>query len=148
MKTRMMRVEDRELLSLWKYTNQYAGFNYALEKGGWLDLYCQGDCKYCFVVESEKELLGIFLFIPEKENEFRLLINPDYLNKGYGKALTSQALELAFRELAFSKVSLIVRKNHPIAINIYKNLGFNIIGESSELINGEETEFFKMVKLL
>ena len=148
MTTRALLPKDKEVLSLWRYQGQYSDFNYALEEGGWLDLYCKDDCHHCFVVESQEELLGIFLFIPDKENEFRLLINPEYLNKGYGKALTSQALSLAFTELSFSKVSLIVRKNHPIALNIYKNLGFSITGETSEITNGEKIEFFKMIKLL
>lgn len=148
MTTRALMQHDKELVSLWKYQGQYIGFNYALEEGGWLDLYCKGSCDYCFVVELETEVVGVFLFIPEKENEFRILINPEYLNKGYGKALTSQALELAFKKLSFCKVSLIVRKNHPIAINIYKNLGFTIIGETSEITNGTKIEFYKMVKSL
>lgn len=146
--TRTLTSQDKKLISLWKYQGQYLSFNYALEEGGWLDLYCQGDCQNCFVVEAGSEILGIFLFIPDKENEFRLLINPDYLNRGYGKTLTSKALELAFQQLSFSQVSLIVRKNHPIAINIYKNLGFSIVAETSEIINDKNTEFFKMIKSL
>ncbi len=137
---------DKQTISSWKYEKQYAGFNYAIEKGGWLDSYCTNDSQHCFVAKIDDEILGLFLFITQKENEFRVLINPNYLSKGYGKALTAKALELAFNELAFKEVSLIVRQNHPIAINLYKKLGFEVAGEKSEIINGESMEFYKMLK--
>lgn len=146
MTIRAITLKDKESISLWKYPDQYSGFNYAVEDGGWLDLYCKSDCDYCFVAELEKNILGLFLFIPHKENEFRILINPDYLNRGYGKALTSQALAMAFTQLSFQEVSLIVRQNHPVAINLYRTLGFKIVAQKSEITNGEKLEFFKMIK--
>ncbi len=44
------------------------------------------------------------------------------------------------------KVSLIVKKNHPVAISLYKKMEFVISGEVKEIVNGEELEFYKMIK--
>jgi len=138
--------DDKRVISSWKYENQYSGFNYAIEKGGWLDSFCRDDSAYCFTAKINDDILGLFLFITQNENEFRVLINPNFLNKGYGKALTTKALELAFNDLAFHEVSLIVRQNHPIAINLYKKLGFEVVGEKSEKTDGENMDFYKMLK--
>lgn len=141
-----INTDDKKAITSWKYEDQYAVFNYAIEKDGWLDSYCTNDSQYCFVAKLDDEILGMFLFIIENENEFRVLINPNFLNKGYGKTLTSKALELAFNDLKFKEVSLIVRQNHPVAINLYKKLGFKITSENNEITNGESIKFYKMLK--
>ncbi len=139
-----LSIEHKEAISSWRYEDEYSAFNYALEKDGWLDLYCTHDSKSCFIAEENSEIIGVFFFIEKKENEFRILINPDFLNKGYGKIITSKAIDLAFKKLHFTKISLIVRKNHPVAIKLYEKLGFEITGEVNEVINNENIEFFKM----
>ncbi|WP_321777416.1 GNAT family N-acetyltransferase [Sulfurimonas sp.] len=141
-----LTIENKELISLWRYEGEYSGFNYALEKDGWLDSYCTRDSKSCFIAKKNSEIIGVFFFIEENENEFRILINPGFLNKGYGKTITSKAIDLGFKELLFTKISLIVRKNHPVAIKLYEKLGFKITGETNEKINNENIEFFKMKK--
>lgn len=87
------------------------------------------------------------MFISSKDNEFRILINPNSLSKGYGKLLTKEAFKIAFEDLKFQKISLIVRKSHAVAISLYEKMGFNMAGEVNEIINGEELEFYKMIKL-
>lgn len=144
-----MRIEkitapDREIIALWRYENAYAVFNYALEKDGWLDLYCKDRCEHCFVAKEKEQIIGMFLFITQNENEFRLLINPKFLSKGYGKTVTTKALEMGFDTLSFKKISLMVRKNHPVAIKLYQKLGFNIVGEKTQLLNNEPIDFHIM----
>ena len=138
--------EDRDAIVRWKYSGEYATFNYALDKDGWIDKYCCAKNHYCYSVKDKELLIGLFMFIEKNDNEFRVLVNPSYLNKGYGKLITKNALDFAFKELLLSSVSLIVRKNHPIAINLYKKLGFIKVGETVELLNGKEIAFYKMLK--
>ena len=134
------------MISLWRYAQDHAGFNYALEKDGWLDCYCLQEDSQCFVAKENENIIGVFLFISSKDNEFRILINPSFLSKGYGKILTKEAFRIAFEELGLEEVSLIVRKNHPVAISLYEKMDFKMSGELKEIINGEELEFYKMIK--
>ena len=98
------------------------------------------------MARNEDAIIGLFFFITSKSNEFRILINPDFLNKGYGKALTKKALEIGFEKLKLKKISLIVRKNHLIAISLYEKMGFMTTGETVETIEGQEMEFLTMIK--
>jgi len=138
--------KNRDEILTWKYSGEYASFNYALEEDGWIDKYCCDKNHYCYSVKDKEVLIGLFMFIEKNSNEFRVLINPSYLNRGYGTVITKEAINFAFEELRFNKISLIVRKNHPVAINLYKKLGFQKVGETTELLNGKETEFYKMLK--
>jgi RimJ/RimL family protein N-acetyltransferase len=138
--------EDKDEISTWEYSGEYATFNYALQKDGWIDKYCCDENHYCYGARENNELIGLFMFIQKYDNEFRLLINPSCLSKGYGKLITNEALELAFKELVFSEVSLIVRQNHPVAIKLYEKLGFKRVGETTQTLNDEEMEFYKMIK--
>ena len=139
---------DKASISLWNYQEVHSGFNYALREGGWIGSYCHSGDSLCFVARNEEAIIGLFFFITSKSNEFRILINPDFLNKGYGKALTKKALEIGFEQLKLKQISLIVRKNHPIAISLYKKMGFIITGETVEIIEGQEMEFLIMIKQL
>jgi|GEM_PF-2971432 len=143
-----LTTDDKKHISLWKYKEEYARFNYAIEKNGWLDTYCKDECEYCFSAKLADKIIGLFLFIPQNENEFRVLINPDFLNKGYGKTLTSKALEIAVNQLAFHIVTLIVRQDHQVAITLYEKLEFKTTGEKIETIEGESIHFYKMQKSL
>lgn len=137
---------DKKAISLWNYHDEHAGFNYALRKDGWIDGYCHNGDSHCFVAKIEDAIIGLFFFITSRSNEFRILINPDFLNKGYGKVLTKKALEIGFEQLKLQKISLIVRKNHLIAISLYKKMGFTTTGETVETIEGQEMEFLIMIK--
>ena len=137
---------DKVAISLWHYQEGHSGFNHALREGGWIDSYCHSGDSHCFVARNEDAIIGLFFFITSKSNEFRILINPDFLNKGYGKALTKKALEIGFEKLKLKKISLIVRKNHLIAISLYQKMGFMTTGETVETIEGQEMEFLIMIK--
>ncbi|MCD6212020.1 MAG: GNAT family N-acetyltransferase [Sulfurovum sp.] len=137
---------DKASISLWNYQEEHSGFNYAVRKGGWIDSYCHSGDSHCFVAKNEDAIIGLFFFITSRSNEFRILINPDFLNKGYGKALTKKALEIGFKQLKLKQISLIVRKNHLIAISLYEKMGFMTTGETVETIEGQEMEFLIMIK--
>ena len=137
---------DKEMISLWRYSKDLEGFNYALEKGGWLDCYCMSNDSQCYVAKKDFNIIGVFLFIPSRDNEFRILINPSFLSQGYGKILTIEAFKIAFESLKLESISLIVRQTHLVAISLYKKMGFIMSGEVKELTNGKEMAFFKMKK--
>ena len=129
-----------------EYSGEYTAFNYALKEDGWLDKYCCTQHHYCYSIEVENTLVGLFMFIEKNNNEFRVLINPEQLSKGYGKLITNAAIEMAFEELRFSKISLIVRQNHAVGIKLYEKLGFKRVGETTQMLNGEEVDFYEMLK--
>ena len=138
--------EHKTEIKKWEYSGEYASFNYALNKDGWIDKYCCEANHYCYSVEDGGEIVGLFMFIAKHNNEFRVLINPSHLSKGYGKLITNEALRMGFDELNFSEISLIVRKNHDVAIKLYEKLGFRKDGETLQEVNEEEVAFYKMLK--
>lgn len=138
--------EHKTEIQTWEYSGEYAAFNYALQKDGWLDKYCCAENHFCYSVEDNETIIGLFLFIKKHNNEFRVLINPEYLSKGYGKLITNTALKMAFDELKFTGVSLIVRQRHSVAIKLYEKLGFVSVGETTQVVNGEEVDFYEMLK--
>jgi RimJ/RimL family protein N-acetyltransferase len=135
------------MIKNWNYINEYLKFNYALKENGWIDTYCFKDSSLCYKVMEDMHLIGVFLFIPTKSNEFRLLINPNFLNKGYGTKITKEAIKLGFNELKFNEISLIVRKEHKVALDMYTKLGYKIIGETIKILENEPIQFFKMLKI-
>lgn len=137
---------NKEEIQQWEYCGEYSAFNYALKQDGWIDKYCCDENHYCYGVEDNDALIGLFLFIEKYNNEFRVLINPEYLSKGYGKLITNAALKMAFEELKFTEISLIVRQNHTVAIKLYEKLGFVRVGETTQMVNGEDVDFYEMLK--
>ena len=53
---------------------------------------------------------------------------------------------MAFDELKFTEISLIVRQNHTVAIKLYEKLGFVRVGETTQMVNGEDVDFYEMLK--
>ena len=131
---------DLNEIEKWKYKNEYSKFNYATKQ--WFQNCCNDKNIHCFKAVQYNKILGAFLF--QAENEFRILINPDYLHKGFGKQLTNKALGIGFDILDFNEISLIVRQEHNLAINLYKSLGFKTVGETKQIIENKEISFFKM----
>ena len=127
-------------MSQWRYKNEYSKFNYAVKQ--WFKNCCNVKNIHCYKAIQNNKLLGAFLF--QSENEFRVLINPDYLHKGFGRQIAKEALNIGFDVLDLDEISLIVRVEHPIAINLYNSLGFKVIGKTKQIIENKEISFFKM----
>lgn len=142
MEIRKLEINDKEVVKGWRYRDEFEQFNYAFKDKGWIDSYFSE----CYICKKEEDILGLFFLIAQKNNEFRVLINPEFLNKGYGKKILNEAIDMAFNKLKLDEISLIVRKNHPIAINLYKSVDFKVVGETKEIIDSIEVEFFKMIK--
>jgi RimJ/RimL family protein N-acetyltransferase len=140
---------EREKISQWpEYPHAYADLDYALRPGnGWL--YTFGEASECikYGAYANGEFIGFCLLHRDKKNspkaEFYIAIHPERLGQGFGTAVTKAALSKAFNELGMNLVHLKVRKNHP-DIALYQNCGYVHCGETKEVVNGKETEFYKM----
>ena len=60
---------------------------------------------------------------------FHVFINRENRGKGYSKLLVDNALEYA-KNHQFNKVTLAVNQNNPIAIELYTNYGFELVGKN------------------
>ena len=125
----------------WEYKNQYLKFNYATKQ--WFKNCCDDKSIHCYKAVLNNDLIGAFLF--QSKNEFRILINPKFLNKGFGRRIIKNALDIGFDTLGLERIFLIVRKEHSIAIRLYSLFGFKITGETKQIIENEEISFFKMI---
>ena len=140
---KICKILEFDLLEVkkWKYINNYSKFNYATKQ--WFKNCCNDKNIHCYKAVQNNNLLGVFLF--QLDNEFRILINPKYLHKGFGRTITQEALSIGFDILHLDKISLIVRQEHNVAINLYLSLGFKIIGKTKQIVENEEISFFKMI---
>ena len=134
-------------ISRWpQYEGVHAQMDYALRKNGWLDTYCSDSSNYCYAAKIG-ELCIEFSFLIKKgpvEAEFRIAVHPNYIGAGYGKRITNETLAMGFSEHKLKAITLIVRKNNPIAQRLYANQGFSLCGETTESIQGKCIDFFIM----
>ncbi len=128
------------------YTGAHAQMDYAVRSGGWLDTYCGEAGNYCYAARSGGQCIGFSLLIRSAEGaaEFRIAVHPDFLGSGYGGSITNQTLAAGFLEHGLDAVTLIVRKNNPIARRLYEKQGFIPDGETTESIQGEPIDFYVM----
>jgi diamine N-acetyltransferase len=129
------------------YLGGFEQMDYALRNNGWLDEFRGRPNTWIYAVESNDRIIGFSLLstTAEEEAEFRIAIHPDRMGKGLGKEVTLSTLKSGFGLLNLSKVHLIVRKNNPLALRLYQNIGFAAIGESIHTIQGKDIEFIDMV---
>jgi diamine N-acetyltransferase len=93
-----------------------------------------------FGVEADGKLAGITMLKNihpiHKLAEFAILIDEKQSGKGYGKEACYQTLSYGFSQLNLHRIFLKVRTDHPAAIRIYENCGFQREGTLRQ-------EFFK-----
>ena len=96
----------------------------------------KGDC--CLVAELDKRIIGSvwvrimndYGHIDDETPSFAISLYPGYRNHGIGTALMKSMLELLKAE-NYKQVSLAVQKAN-YAVKMYKNVGFEIVGENAE----------------
>lgn len=120
--------------------------DYAIRENGWLDTYCCDSKNYCFAVKIDHFCVGFTLLINKGggEAEFRIAVNPDFVGSGYGGIIIKETLSIGFYANKLKTISLIVRKNNPIAQRLYAKHGFKLCGETKENIQGQCIDFFIM----
>lgn len=142
-------LEPKDILAIaqWpQYEGIHGQMNYAISKGGWLDSYCCNPANSCYTAKIDLLCVGFSLLINKGggEAEFRIAVNPVYVGSGYGGEIIKKTLTLGFSEHKLKTISLIVRKNNPIAQRLYAKHGFLLSGETTENIEGQPIDFFIM----
>lgn len=84
---------------------------------------------YVVVHKMEERVIGyvIFWHVRDEIQISNIAIHPDFRRKGIGVAVMRQILEQVKRERA-KFISLEVRPSNSAALNLYKKLGFEILG--------------------
>ncbi|MBF0550090.1 MAG: GNAT family N-acetyltransferase [Deltaproteobacteria bacterium] len=120
--------------------------DYALRENGWLAEFSRTGGTWCYLAEANQESIGFSILSTtgSKEAELRIAVHPARTGQGFGQEIMSATMNLAFSQLDFDLVHLIVRKNNFPAIGLYKKLGFKTLGECTLMIQGQLIEFFKM----
>ncbi len=93
---------------------------------------------YCLVAESDKKIVGAvwvrimndYGHVDNETPSFAISVFPEYRNHGIGTALMKSMIELLKTE-KYKQASLAVQKTN-YAVNMYKNVGFEIIDENEE----------------
>lgn len=142
-------IESKDIIGIaqWsQYNGIHSQMDYAIRKGGWLDSYCCDPQNYCYAAKSDQLCVGFSLLISkgDREAEFRIAVNPDFIGSGYGGKIVKETLMIGFFVHKLKTISLIVRKNNPIAQQLYAKHGFKFCGETKENIQGQCIEFYIM----
>ena len=96
------------------------------------------DGDYCLVAESDKKIVGAvwvrimndYGHVDNETPSFAISIFPEYRNHGIGTALMESMIALLKAE-KYKQASLAVQKAN-YAVNMYKNVGFEIVDENEE----------------
>ncbi|MHB1696852.1 MAG: GNAT family N-acetyltransferase [bacterium] len=128
------------------YPPDFEELDYALRNRGWLPEYFNKPDTKCYAVEHLGELIGFTILskTSKTEAEFRIALRPDKTGNGFGKTITAIVLKDGFMNMKIDRIHLIVRKNNPRAIRLYKSTGFAERGECIKEIEGREAAFLVM----
>lgn len=128
------------------YPPEFAELDYALRSNGWLDEHRDKPDVWLYVAEQAGEIIAFTLLAKTgaAEAEFRIALRADKIGQRLGKTLAAMTLAKGFSEMRLACIHLIVRKNNPRAIGLYRSLGFAERGECVLLVNGKEARFLKM----
>lgn len=93
---------------------------------------------YCLVAESDKKIVGAvwvrimndYGHVDNETPSFAISLFPEYRNHGIGTALMKSMIDLLKTE-KYKQASLAVQKTN-YAVNMYKNVGFEITDENEE----------------
>uniref|UniRef100_E6QSP8 GCN5-related N-acetyltransferase n=1 Tax=mine drainage metagenome TaxID=410659 RepID=E6QSP8_9ZZZZ len=144
---RLLTLADVAEIGHWPaYPAEFAELDYALRQDGWIAEFQNkpGTCLYGAEQSGQLVALAILAMSAPGESEFRIAIHPDQVGKGLGKQITRLVLAQGFHQGGLLRIHLLVRKNHPRAINLYQKMNFNFSGECSKYINHRVTDFYQM----
>jgi diamine N-acetyltransferase len=145
---RPLRDDDISSIKSWPpYPREFAMLDYSLRDGGWLDEYCRKDGIEILIAEENKETIGLSILSREPGGlaEFRIALHPNKLGLGHGKTISLLTMKHGFLDSHLQTIHLIVRKNNPRAQRLYESLRFRLLGECTEVIQGEPVAFYRMV---
>jgi ribosomal protein S18 acetylase RimI-like enzyme len=108
----------------------------------YIDNFGQKKDDYCLVADSNGKIVGAvwirilagdikgFGNIDDETPEFAISLYKEYRNQGIGTQLMTAMIQ-QLRESGYKQTSLNVKKDN-YAVKLYKNMGFEIIGEDNE----------------
>jgi len=128
------------------YPPEFEDLDYSLRNQGWLAEYSQRPNTWIFAVEQSGRLIAFTILSKTRdtEAEFRIALRADVIGQGLGGIITTETLAKGFGEIGLSRIHLIVRKNNPRAIRLYRRLGFTERGECWKVINEKCVHFLEM----
>jgi diamine N-acetyltransferase len=145
---RPVEKEDIARISEWPaYPPDFHELDYALRADGWLAEFRSRLGARCYVAQENGEAIGFSILSRESQGaaEFRIALRLDKIGHGYGARISLETLAKGFADMRLSTIHLIVRKNNPRAIQLYRKLGFLETGECVREIQGKCVEFISMV---
>lgn len=98
------------------------------------------------ILKNPKSLFALMRMREGKENEYHISMIatlPEFQGRGVAKQLIAHAEAMSVAE-GFNKLSLTVVKQNDAAFNLYRKLGFNVVGE----IDDNTLQLYRMRKLL
>jgi len=128
------------------YPPEFAGLDYSLRDGGWLDTYGNDPHNEIFAATDNGELVGFSLLLWGDDGgpELMVALCPGRIGSGIGKEVVRLTLERGFSRPGTGKIRLIVRKNNFRAQALYASLHFVRTGEMVKEVQGVPVEFFTM----
>ena len=128
------------------YPLGFEGLDYALRGQGWFTEFRNKPDTWCFAAEQADELVAFTILsgTDRDEAEFRIALRADRIGQGLGFPVSDLTLKKGFCEIGFSRIHLIVRKNNPTALRLYKKIGFVERGECVKNTNGMRVEYLTM----
>ncbi|MBS4534419.1 GNAT family N-acetyltransferase [Clostridium sp. D2Q-14] len=135
-----LRIEDVYQMRSWgkHESSLFSDYNFPemtdREIHKWYEYKSKTRNKKCFGIKNEKNRLIGYLTIREIKKITRvatlgLVLDPNYMNRGYGTEALKRFLEYFFYSLNMNKMALQVAKFNERAIKCYKKCGFIITGE-------------------
>lgn len=144
---RALATDDVAAIHAWPpYPPEFAELDYALRGNGWLAEHENRPGARVHVAQQAGELVAFSILCQtdETQPEFRIALRADKIGQGLGEAIASMTLARGFSEIQLVRIHLIVRKNNPRAIRLYKRLGFTEHGECLKNVNGKPASFLTM----
>ncbi len=147
---RKFKPSDQTAIQQWPtYPREFSELDYALRNNGWLDEFHVATETTIYIAEQDNEIVAFTLLAKtgHAAAEFRIAVRADKLGTGIGKLFTGFTLTTGFMQPGILRIHLVVRKNNPRAIRLYKQAGFHADGECTKIINGKPVDFWIMAIL-
>ena len=83
----------------------------------------------CLILEEDVNIIGFISYsiIYDRAEIIDVIIDEKYRDKGYGKKLVSEVITIAFSNNC-NNITLEVSILNKVAIRLYENMGFEIVG--------------------
>lgn len=144
---RLLADADIPVIKSWPhYPPEFAGLDYSLRDGGWLDTHRNEPGTVVFAATENGKLVGFSLLVQGLEgvSEFMVALHPERIGGGLGRTIVRLTLARGFSCPGTARIRLIVRKNNFRAQALYTSLHFVRTGELVKEIQGDPVAFFEM----